>query len=63
MFFTDPWYSWFFLAGNYCVLGGQHVSSALVHVLRDVVRTSKGLPDWLRHVMVEVIVTRCGLQT
>ena len=51
------------VAGNYSVLGGQHVSYALVDMWKDAMKCGKGVPAWLGHVMVEVIVTKCPLQS
>ena len=39
------------------------MSSALVDMWKEAVRTGKGVPEWLSHVSVEVIITECGLQT
>ena len=45
-----------FAARKYRVVGGQHVSFAPFEVWKAALKCGKGVPDWLSHVMVQVIV-------
>ena len=42
LLFNDPSYSVFFLACNFWVFGGQHVSSPLVEILKDLSGVANG---------------------